>query len=208
MKQRKEDMECIPLRVLEEEDPRLAIYRENADLRQEIARLNKLLNQAIKDANTDSLTGVFNRKGITEAFSQTVQTDKGAVIFIDLDKFKAINDTFGHEAGDRALKLVAEKLQSFARPHDIVARIGGDEYVMVFSNMDKDVAEARTQEIRNMFDTLTIKAVADDANSVIVRVGASVGMECFTENEVFESVKARADKKMYEIKKSKGPSGR
>ena len=87
-------------------------------------------------AYTDALTGLPNRLRLAEVMQQTIERAKArretfAVIFIDLDRFKSVNDTLGHEAGDLLLKAVAERLTSQVREHDLLARISGDEFVLL-----------------------------------------------------------------------------
>ena len=87
-------------------------------------------------AYTDALTGLPNRLRLAEVMQQTVERAQArretfAVIFIDLDRFKSVNDTLGHEAGDALLKAVAERLTSQVREHDLLARISGDEFVLL-----------------------------------------------------------------------------
>jgi len=92
-------------------------------------------------AHHDSLTGLLNRFSLEERLEQIVsyaqrEIRKIAVLFIDLDRFKVINDTLGHHVGDELLKEVAKRLKSSVRDSDIVARIGGDEFVVVLSNIE------------------------------------------------------------------------
>ncbi|MBS1139100.1 MAG: diguanylate cyclase/phosphodiesterase with and sensor(s) [Proteobacteria bacterium] len=92
-------------------------------------------------ANHDSLTGLPNRMNFSEQLGQTLQRCKrqecgAAVVFIDLDRFKIINDTLGHAIGDKYLKIVAERLSSATRKQDLLARWGGDEFVMAMEGQD------------------------------------------------------------------------
>src|SRR5687767_2983590 len=103
-------------------------------------------------ATSDELTGLMNRRGFFEAFSRELdrvnrgQSGNGLVILIDLDNFKPINDTYGHPAGDAALKLVARTLAADIRKMDVAARLGGDEFVLLFANATREAAAARLQK--------------------------------------------------------------
>jgi diguanylate cyclase (GGDEF)-like protein/PAS domain S-box-containing protein len=94
-------------------------------------------------ANHDALTGLVNRRLLLENLEQAVQRAKrsgrdGAVLFFDLNNFKHVNDTCGHDAGDRLLKLVADRLRAGTRTGETVARLGGDEFVVVLEELSED----------------------------------------------------------------------
>lgn len=83
-------------------------------------------------AHHDTLTGVLNRAGLARELSlRTAKEERFALFYVDLDRFKAVNDHFGHQAGDELLKSVAERLRRTCRPEDAIARIGGDEFVIL-----------------------------------------------------------------------------
>jgi diguanylate cyclase (GGDEF)-like protein/PAS domain S-box-containing protein len=108
--------------------------------------------------NTDSLTGLLNRSGITDVLIEQAQRwqigeSEGAVLFLDVDRFKQINDTLGHDIGDELLKAFAERIRSVVRASDQVARQGGDEFVIVISargveEVAKRVAQALLDQVR------------------------------------------------------------
>jgi diguanylate cyclase (GGDEF)-like protein/PAS domain S-box-containing protein len=96
-------------------------------------------------AHHDSLTGLVNRFSLEERLEQAVHATKRhknklALFFIDMDRFKAINDTHGHQTGDELLKMVAQRLQDNIRESDIVARIGGDEFVVVITDIEEELS--------------------------------------------------------------------
>ncbi|MEE8539357.1 MAG: diguanylate cyclase [Woeseiaceae bacterium] len=100
----------------------------------------------LADALRDPLTGVLNRRGFEkEAAESIARHDKGAVVYLDLNQFKTINDRFGHQAGDALLKAFGHRLESCLRPNDILARLGGDEFAIVLPGVSvhdaKHVAE-------------------------------------------------------------------
>lgn len=130
----------------------------NAYLELRVARLESENDDLSEKAYRDPLTGIFNRLLFVEALEEELQrfnasnkgrrrTDGAAVVFIDLRKFKPINDKYGHDAGDQALKEVAKILQRTIRSKDVVARWGGDEFVI----MIKDI---RTADSRKVFERL------------------------------------------------------
>lgn len=210
MKDRKEDMEGVPRRFLDEEDPRLAVYQENIALKQEVAKLNKEKRSLIKQLHTDTVTTAFNRVGVIDGFTNTMVGEEGALYLIDLDKFKKLNDTFGHKAGDDALRMVADTMQSICREHDVVGRLGGDEFIIILDGVDEKEAAKKLKEFQSAFETMTVQAVPMRGDQIeqAVKISGTVGMETFKRGDTFDQVYRRADKKMYETKNSKGPSGR
>jgi diguanylate cyclase (GGDEF)-like protein/PAS domain S-box-containing protein len=110
------------------------------------------------EAHTDSLTGLLNRRGMTDLLMEQAQhwrsgEGEGAVLFLDVDRFKQINDTLGHDVGDELLKAFAERIRSVVRASDRVARQGGDEFVIVISAREveevaKRVAQALLDRVR------------------------------------------------------------
>jgi diguanylate cyclase (GGDEF)-like protein/PAS domain S-box-containing protein len=128
-----------------------------------IARNIEPRKQAERDlrrrASTDPLTGLLNRASLHRALARAmVRVDAGqalALVFLDLDDFKAVNDTYGHQVGDRVLHIAGERLQTAVRRNDVVSRYGGDEFVIVVeSNRDihVDVA-AVAARVRHAFET-------------------------------------------------------
>jgi diguanylate cyclase (GGDEF)-like protein len=112
-------------------------------------------------AHTDPLTGLFNRRSLQEAVARLNQADLPlSVAFADLDHFKVLNDTHGHDAGDRALRLFATVLRSSMRPNDIVSRYGGEEFVIVLPRCDATEAVAVLKRLQQtLADTLRTDTV-------------------------------------------------
>lgn len=134
-------------------------------------------------ATTDHLTGLLNGARFKEELERAVVLARrhhttGVVLFIDLDRFKEINDTHGHEAGDRILLGVAEILRDSVRSTDIVARRGGDEFSIIMHNIDVESAAAKVQRMIER-----IKAFGIDYNGTRLTVTMSVGMVQYPQEE-------------------------
>lgn len=145
---------------------RRAEVRE-AELEEKIAQLQSENSELEKIAYTDELTDIFNRRGFVKELKAELERfnnptnlgrrrdDGAAVVFIDLRKFKPINDRFGHDAGDIALKKVAQILQETIREQDTVGRWGGDEFVILINNINSADSEAVYQRLIEALDKIT-----------------------------------------------------
>jgi diguanylate cyclase (GGDEF)-like protein len=99
-------------------------------------------NKMLADALRDPLTGVLNRRGFEQEGGERVRShNRGAVLYLDLNQFKSINDRFGHQAGDALLKAFGHRLEFCLRPEDILGRLGGDEFAIVLPGVDVDDAK-------------------------------------------------------------------
>ncbi|SDY93108.1 diguanylate cyclase (GGDEF) domain-containing protein [Micromonospora pattaloongensis] len=155
----------------------------------------ELLEQTWRQAHRDPLTGIPNRRAFMTALEEAVTGD-GALLFIDLDGFKSVNDTLGHAAGDRLLTVVAERLSASIRGGDLLARLAGDEFVV----LAKDVRGAAELTL------LTDRVMAAFREPVLLGdtstpVRASIGTALFTAGQDCEDVLHRADSAMYEAKR-------
>lgn len=154
-------------------------------------------DKAIRDANEDPLTGLANRRYIMQRLDYFIDQEVPlAVMFIDLDGFKPINDEYGHDAGDEALKIVAERMTACTRESDIVARIGGDEFIILFKGLeDEEVLKGRADKVLEMVGT----PMWIDGNRL--RMGASIGIAIYPKDgEDSESIVNASDEAMYAAK--------
>jgi diguanylate cyclase (GGDEF)-like protein len=129
-----------------------SVLLENSRLEQSLAQVTELQDELRHQAYHDSLTGLPNRVLFTEQLAQTLAHQPAdrrthAVLFLDLDRFKNINDSWGHAAGDELLVQVAQRLRSAVRPGDLPARLGGDEFALLLENTDAAGAEHAAQRV-------------------------------------------------------------
>ena len=164
-------------------------------------------NKLVRLAYHDNLTGLPNRgllmDRIKVACANAMRNKKFvAVFFIDLDGFKVINDTFGHEAGDDLLIWVGSELQQCVRANDTVARIGGDEFVAVITDLEdvESIGSVAKKIVERLGERVVIKGAP-------ISIGASVGISIFPDDaEDPEALIREADSAMYEVK-SEGKNG-
>ncbi|MEM1365044.1 MAG: EAL domain-containing protein [Pseudomonadota bacterium] len=176
------------------------------EVTQEIARENKLRETNARlnyIASHDSLTNVANRDQLSRSLGEMLkeaatENTQFGVMHIDLDRFKEINDTHGHSAGDAVLKAVAERLQSNVRGEDLVARVGGDEFVVVCANIQH---LEQLQNIGNSF----LKAVEDPIlwNGSNLHCGLSIGVALSdASSDSIEDILTKSDFALYDAKSS------
>jgi diguanylate cyclase (GGDEF)-like protein/PAS domain S-box-containing protein len=162
----------------------------------------KLAEERLKHlAHHDSLTGLPNRQSFNNLLLQEIgiarhHRQRLAVMFLDLDHFKAINDSLGHDAGDQLLCETAKRLQDCIRDSDTIARIGGDEFVFILPNVHG--TEAPTRICKRILNTLTR---AFYINNQECFVGASIGISMYPEDgDSVETLEKHADIAMYRAK--------
>ena len=148
-------------------------------------------------ANHDMLTGLVNRPAFVSRLEEIAKAAEGeaAVLFLDLDRFKPVNDDLGHLAGDMVLKVVADRLAAALRPGDLVARIGGDEFAVLCERVGP--ADPPTVA-RRLIDAVAVPIVLDDGHEVALTV--SVGVARLGASEPPDDVLGRADAAMREAK--------
>ncbi|MGZ5609155.1 MAG: GGDEF domain-containing protein [Methylobacter sp.] len=159
-----------------------------------------LFHQALKMAYTDPLTQTQNRTSFNDAIKREMSLAKRnnkslSLIFLDIDHFKTINDTYGHECGDATLVLGAKWIKENLRDSDIVFRYGGEEFVILLNGTDASGAELLAERIRASIGSHTIAFGMET-----LKITASLGVSTLRDNDTFESFVQRADKAMYTAK--------
>lgn len=153
-------------------------------------------------SDKDSLTSISNRRSFEKNLEQQLllhkrKKDALALIFIDIDNFKYINDTFGHNKGDEVLKRTAKVLQETIRTSDLIARWGGEEFIITLLDVNPNELEGFAQKIKNNLAT-----DSDLEKTLGYQVTASFGISILTENDTMHTLIKRADELMYKAKKS------
>ena len=160
------------------------------------------LDNTRKEARTDTLCNVGNRKAIDEAMQfmisrfQAKQKSFGLML-IDIDHFKRINDTFGHQAGDDVLTSISKALKECVRPEDFVGRLGGDEFVIILDGLNAANADLVGTRIRSTIELYDF-SIADSGQSTVVTM--SMGLAIVRGEDDAGALYERADKALYKSK--------
>jgi len=160
------------------------------------------LDKTRHEARTDSLCQVGNRKAVEERLDfmfSKFRSDRKTfgLMLIDVDYFKRINDTFGHQAGDEVLTSISEVLKQCVRPHDFVGRLGGDEFIILLDNLSPDNVDAVGNRIRETVEKYNF-SLNDKGHSTVVTL--SMGLTIISEADSAESSYKRADEALYRSK--------
>jgi diguanylate cyclase (GGDEF)-like protein len=181
-------------------DDRDRLIEEISLLRGKVARLQERVEQLDQLAHQDSLINLPNRRGFMRELERLIaRVDRygidGAMLFVDLDGLKMINDTLGHCAGDEALIQVATLLAKGVRHSDVVARIGGDEFGILLESSDEEAAH---ETAARLIEQISACEVTHDGEALPLSVAIGVGM--IDALDTAEAVMARADEAMYRRK--------
>jgi diguanylate cyclase (GGDEF)-like protein len=150
------------------------------------------------DAITDPLTGLLNRRAIFDQYGERAGASATAVIVFDIDHFKAVNDRFGHAAGDMVLKLFADELSANCRIGDTAARLGGEEFAVVLREIMPGRAELVAERIRQAFEDREIYIDGE-----MLKCTVSIGVASARANTLdFDTMLSAADKALYVAKRS------
>ncbi|MDH3292377.1 MAG: GGDEF domain-containing protein [Gemmatimonadota bacterium] len=163
-----------------------------------LALLRRALDQARSLSRMDGLTGVTNGRTFRDLATTEIARARRygrpfTVAYIDLDNFKTVNDHFGHSSGDSLLRTVAGVMRDAVRASDIVARMGGDEFTLLFPETDSDAARAGIEKLR----TLLLAAMAERAWPVTFSIGV---LTCQSSPTTADELIAAVDALMYEVK--------
>ena len=181
-----ERISAIPADYIESWQIRRALLLGTNLLQEKIGRLNL-------QAQSDPLTGLANRRGMNEAIGIWQETLKSfAVISVDIDHFKLVNDTYGHGAGDETLREVARLMKQASRPNDLVCRVGGEEFALLLPNSSISVATDVAERLRVLVESTKFEAVGP--------VTISLGVALWKTGESVMATFEKADHLLYRAK--------
>jgi diguanylate cyclase (GGDEF)-like protein/PAS domain S-box-containing protein len=182
-----------------------ALVRAAADVIGIMLAHQALQAEMFRQARTDPLTGLMNRRAFLEELSRRLdrldrEKQPGALLYLDLDNFKPVNDQLGHEAGDAALRAAAQLLRGAVRPTDLVARLGGDEFALWLDGADQRIATGRAQRLLNDAPLALAHVSLNAETPISFSIGIAV-RESGT-NEDLSHMVMRADTAMYAAKRA------
>ncbi len=195
------------LKLAEESTDSLRKKKILAQALEAASSLQQLLNEQADQirhltrlSTYDQLTGIMNRRGFEMELQHVLERasrygEEGAVIYIDLDHFKPINDQYGHAAGDAVLCKVANLLESSIRGTDYVARLGGDEFVVLLVNATREQSSRRAELIKQKLNGAQVNWMGHD-----ITISASVGVRFYDRDHCDRNLLQEADQAMYEEK--------
>lgn len=168
-----------------------AILRLNERQRSELQKLNKYLNQI---SVIDSLTGIWNRKYMDQKLNELKNSETLSIVMFDIDYFKKINDSYGHQVGDAILKQIAVTINSCLRYNDILTRYGGEEFLLILPNTTSSTAYALAEKIRKKIMN-NVKIESDNRQITI-----SGGVAALKDFKDIDSMIKHADDNLYYAK--------
>jgi len=169
----------------------------------EVIRSAQLLEETRRLAITDSLTGLFNRRHFNQQLEENVgraarYDEPLALLFLDVDHFKSVNDKFGHQAGDRCLQAMARTLRESVRDSDQIARIGGEEFAILLIRADRELSLSIAERLRSRIDDL----ILEEDPPLPVDLTASLGVAFFREDgDDPKTLMRSADRALYTAKR-------
>ncbi len=190
------EVKVIPIGSKEKPDIQI-VFRDVTEKKRYESQLEHL-------AYHDPLTGLKNRRIFAEIVAESIELakkDQGkiAIMYIDIDKFKSINDTHGHDVGDQLLQQFAERLKSSVRKHDVLCRVGGDEFLVLLKdiNEEKEIVDIAERMLSIFQETYEI-------HDLSLHVTSSIGITVFLEDELdYKTLIYRADQALYQAKEKR-----
>lgn len=163
-----------------------------------------LIDKLAQQANHDDLTGLANRRFLMQQarleLARAIRYQYPlSLLMLDIDHFKKVNDRHGHLSGDMVLKQLGQELKMFLREHDLVGRIGGEEFVMLLPETSLDEATAIAERLRQSVEKLTLSILNEQAITITVSIGVASAME---EEQNLDNIWQTADERLYQAKTS------
>ncbi len=197
--------------ILEIEQMRQTVKKKQSNdhvkleaLSNQVQILNSQLKQAHTESATDSLTGIYNRKAFDGQIGElveknTVSKSPFSLLMMDIDNFKKINDTHGHQTGDRIILAIVNKCRQSIRGDDFLARYGGEEFTIILPGASLRNAVKKANQICKSVASTRYR-LDDDQHGQTLQVTISIGVSCLQKGDTMASVIQRADKALYAAK--------
>lgn len=173
------------------------VFHRNSQLSKAFTDLEKAHQELQARSKIDHMTGLYNREAFFEMMRNVrSRMDAGALLLIDADHFKSINDKYGHTVGDRALKLIAFALQNVTRKGDLVGRVGGEEFCVYLPNASRAAAISVGERIRVEIENTPFYIAQNHIEPLTISAGGAVAHKSDSNSQIF----SRADHCLYEAK--------
>lgn len=197
-----QDTRVIQASALRSHEELVRTRKQVQESEDKIKQLEQELEQVSELVHEDQLTGALNRRGLDEAFErEATRADRNesplCIALLDIDNFKRLNDTLGHQAGDQALIHLINVIRETLRPSDSVARYGGEEFVIILPDTDIENGESTISRLQR---ELTKKFFLHENDRILITFSAGVALRAPQEDQ--EDAIARADKAMYQAKRA------
>lgn len=184
-----------------------ALAEEVLHLRAEQARLRQALDEAQRLADHDALCPVFNRRAFERELDREIAlADRHgtplSLVYLDLDRFKQVNDHFGHAAGDEVLRQVCAMICNHFRQTDIIGRLGGDEFGIILSHAELGDAQQKADQLMERLDRFHVSG-PEAGWLAPVRLGASCGVVAWTGQKSGALLVSEADEAMFKVKSAR-----
>ena len=188
------DLSILPLH---DKDGKLTHF---ASIQRDITKQKNLERELQILCRTDPLTTAANRRAfeemLSQEFSRFKEVAKNTLIMIDIDHFKSVNDEYGHSVGDKVLIEVTEKCKDSLRYHDIVARLGGEEFCILLPYTNAMQAKQIAERLRGKIESMQI---ISEGNRINVTVSVGLSLVCLDDSDGHDAMQ-RADQKLFEAK--------
>ncbi|WP_375748357.1 diguanylate cyclase [Vibrio sp. HN007] len=177
---------------------------------QDYSTIQNMIDSLSNEASTDALTGLFNKRHLESLYNERYFENTGSasygIAFLDLNGFKEVNDTYGHEAGDIVLKEIASRLSRELRAGDLSFRIGGDEFLLLFSITNPKYYQSELANFGYKIQQIINKPINISHLDQDLNVGTSIGLGAYPfDGNNMLSIIQKADKAMYESKANGAP---
>ncbi|MCW5624958.1 MAG: diguanylate cyclase [Burkholderiales bacterium] len=192
-------VESVARGTREMQDVLEGLHQRLVATREEVDRLKAELAQAREEVLIDALTGLCNRRGFDQRMESLTHLDGAAcLIIVDVDRFKQVNDSFGHVFGDRVLRAVADTLRHLVKGRDVVARFGGEEFAVLLPETTLAGGRAVAEQIRAQVERVRIRRTGSDQPVGNITVSAGVAQRSGAESAI--NLIQRADAALYAAK--------
>ena len=174
-------------------------------LSKKVSTLNHELKRAKVDSVTDGLTGIYNRKAFDRHIQKLISKNASAhtafaILMVDIDNFKDVNDSYGHQTGDRVLLALADKCSRNIRNEDFIARFGGDEFIVVLANASLRDASQKAKKLRKAISG-TRYSLEDIKAGHTLSITVSIGVSIYRKGDSLKTITDRADQALYVAKR-------